>query len=128
METIDIKEVLKSIPKSDDTGNVEKDYDYVEIQLKKEQLREAKLKNAALEEENKGDSQDRDQRKEFAEKIFSFVSLYMFAVFFILFLSGGPGSFKLSDTVLVTLLGTTTANVIGTLIIVVKYLFSRNKK
>lgn len=128
METIDIREVLKSIPKSDDTGNVEKDYDNVEIQLKKEQLREAKLRNAALEGENIGDSQDRAQRKEFAEKIFSFVCLYMFSVFLILFLCGSPGSFKLSDTVLITLLGTTTANVIGILIIVVKYLFSRNNK
>ena len=128
METIDIREVLKGIPKSDDTGNVEKEYDTVEIQLKKEQLREAKLKNAALEGENIGDSQDRTQRKEFAEKIFSFVCLYMFSVFFILFLCGSPGNFRLSNSVLITLLGTTTANVIGILIIVVKYLFSRNNK
>ncbi len=104
------------------------DYDDVAKNIQQEELRRLKLDNDAKEGENIGDNQDRDQRKMFAEKIFSFVCLYMFAVFFILFLCGSPGSFKLSDTVLITLLGTTTANVIGILIIVVKYLFSRNNK
>ena len=125
---INIHDIINNIPKSDETGDVGKEYDNVDVQIKQEQLREAKLKNAALEEENKGDSQDRDQRKEFADKIFSFVCLYMFAVFFILFLCASPNSFCLSDSVLITLLGTTTANVIGILIIVVTYLFSRKKK
>lgn len=46
-----------------------------------------------------------------------------------LFLSGSEDSrFSLSDNVIITLLGTTTANVIGILVIVVTYLFSRKKK
>ena len=53
----------------------------------------------------------------------------MFFVFLILFLSGTETTnFNLSDNVLITLLGTTTANVIGILIIVVTYLFSRKRK
>lgn len=75
--------------------------------------------------EAKSKAQDIDMRKRYAEHIFTFVSLYMFGVFFILVLSGSPSSFKMSDTVLVTLLGTTTANVIGVLVIVAKYLFPK---
>lgn len=78
-------------------------------------------KMKALEIENK--AQDISMRRKYAEQIFTFVSLYMFGVFFILFLSGSPSSFRMSDSVLMTLLGTTTANVIGILVIVAKYLF-----
>lgn len=127
----DIKQVLDKIPNvnTDASVDVDKGYNNVHVELAKEQLREAQLKNEALAEENRGDSQDRDQRKEFAERIFSFVSIYMLFVFLILFLSGTETTnFKLSDNVLITLLGTTTANVIGILIIVVTYLFSRKKK
>ncbi len=127
----DIKKVLDEIPsiKTDASVDVDKGYTDVNIELAKEQLREARLKNEALEEENRGDSQDRDQRKDFAERIYSFAAIYMFGVFVILFLSGTETTnFKLSDNVLITLLGTTTANVIGILIIVVTYLFSRKKK
>ena len=127
----DIKKVLDEIPsiKTDASVDVDKGYTDVNIELAKEQLREARLKNEALEEENRGDSQDRDQRKDFAERIYSFAAIYMFGVFVILFLSGTETTnFKLSDNVLITLLRTTTANVIGILVIVVTYLFSRKKK
>ena len=86
----DIKKVLDEIPsiKTDASVDVDKGYTDVHIELAKEQLREARLKNEALEEENRGDSQDRDQRKDFAERIYSFAAIYMFGVFVILFLSG----------------------------------------
>lgn len=125
----EVKKVLGKISDTDDPVDVKEEFNDVESELKKERLREAQLKNEALEEENRGDSQDRNQRKEFAEHIFSFVSIYMFFVFLILFLSGTETTnFNLSDNVLITLLGTTTANVIGILIIVVTYLFSRKRK
>lgn len=73
----------------------------------------------------KNKAQDIELRRKYAEQIFTFVSLYMFAVFFIIILSGSPSSFKISDAVLITLLGTTTANVIGVLVIVAKYLFPK---
>lgn len=82
-----------------------------------------------LEIQNESDTQDRDQRKDFAERVYYFACVYMVFVFLILFLSGSTGThFKLNDTVLVTLLRTTTANVIGVFAIVVTYLFSRKKK
>lgn len=89
-----------------------------DIEARRQEARAKKIKN-------KGDEQDIDMRKQYAEQIFALVSLYMFAVFFILILPGSPSSFTMSDTVLVTLLGTTTANVIGVLVIVAKYLFPK---
>lgn len=130
MEKKSLADALKELAANvTEKSTVEKnDYDDVVKKIKQEEWRKLKLDNDAKEGENRGDSQDRDQRKLFAEKIFTFVSLYMFSVFFILVLCGSPSNFQLSDTVLVTLLGTTTANVIGILIIVVTYLFSRKKK
>lgn len=82
------------------------------------------IERALKVEEYKGKRQDREQRKDFAERIFSFLIWYMVVVGVILFLSGiTVNHFYLSDTVLVTLLGTTTANVIGIFIVVAKYLF-----
>lgn len=131
MRMENLKERLGRIPTSekDASANVGTEYEEVRIELIREQLREVKLRNEALEEENRGDSQDRGQRKDFAERIYSFASIYMFFVFLILFLSGSEHSkFSLSDNVIITLLGTTTANVIGILVVVVTYLFSRKKK
>lgn len=110
------------------SNNVKDEYEDVEIEIRKEELREHKLRNNAIEGENQGDAQDREQRKDFAERIFNFVSNYMVFVCIVLFLKAITPRFYLSDNVIMTLLGTTTANVIGILIIVVTYLFSRKRK
>ena len=125
-----LDELLKKMSETPDSPNVvERKYDDIEEKIKKEELRKLTLENEAREGENAGDNQDRAQRKEFADRIFSFVAMYMFFVGLVVFLCGHKfSSFNLSDTVLVTLLGTTTANVIGILIIVVTYVFSRKKK
>lgn len=126
---MNLNEKIRKVAGHYDSAHINKGkYDDVENRIIEEEYRKLKLENDAIEGNNISDSQDRDQRKDFAERIFSFVALYMFAVFFILILSGGPFNFRLSDNVLITLLGTTTANVIGILIIVVTYLFSRKKK
>lgn len=111
-----------------DEDEIEYGYKGIDIQIKKEQLRRIELENNAIEGENKGDAQDREQRKDFAERIFQFVCNYMIFVFMVLFLKAITPRFYLSDNVIITLLGTTTANVIGILIIVVTYLFSRKRK
>ena len=66
--------------------------------------------------------QDREQRKVFSLRIFSFICLYMFAAMTIVFLCGF-GLMRLSDAVIITLLTTTLAAVIGIFNFVVKYLF-----
>ncbi len=95
------------------------------VWLQKEYLEEKwKTENGLLAEKLESQKQDRSQRKDFAIRIFNFVSLYMFGVFFILILSGiSCNGFNLSDTVLVTLLGTTTATIIGVFNFVARYLF-----
>ncbi len=86
-----------------------------------------KTEISKLKEEIANIKQDRLQRKWLAERIFDFSSLYMFAVFFIIFMVASPNQFKLSDDVLNMLLGTTTANVLGILVIVATYFFAKNK-
>ena len=122
-----LRESLRNIHSGNDAPDVN-NREYRE-EYQKEVLREKRLKNDAQEEANRGDTQDRDQRKDFAESVFHFSAVYMAFVFLILFLSGTiDNGFHLSDSVLVTLLRTTTANVIGILAIVVTYLFSRKRK
>ncbi|EEY84116.1 hypothetical protein HMPREF0103_0060 [Bacteroides sp. 2_1_33B] len=127
----DLSKSLSNIKGSNDSPDVgtdeyKKEY---EAELLREELKEKKLRNEALAEENMGDAQDRDQRKDFADRIYFFVYVYMIFVFLILFLSGSKNSgFHLNDSVLSILLKTTTANVIGILAIVITYLFSRKKK
>ena len=75
--------------------------------------------------------QDRQQRKEFASKIFYFLCVYMIVVFVLLLFSGIHGQglcFHLDDKVLLTLLTTTTINMISIFIVVAKYLFPNKKK
>lgn len=69
--------------------------------------------------------QDREQRKQFSIWILGIVCVYLLIVLVLLYLTGFSLTI-LSDTVLVALLTTTTANVIGLLVIVARYLFPRN--
>lgn len=72
--------------------------------------------------ENK--KQNRNQRKSYANRLFWFLYAYMGLVFLVLLLCGfSLFGFNLSDTVLVALITTTTANVIGIFAFVVHYLF-----
>lgn len=128
-EEHEIIDALNSINRSDTPqAGVKRAYDNIEVRMKEEELKKARLLNEALEGANKSDTQDRGQRKKFAVAVFAFVALYMAAVLAILVIQGFCDGFNLSDPVLITLLGTTTANVIAVLVIVVTYLFNRNKK
>ena len=73
-------------------------------------------------EEIEGLKQDREQRKIFGYCIFGFMCLYMAASLVIVFLCG-YGAMILDVSVLITLLTTTLANVIGVFAFVAKYLF-----
>lgn len=73
-------------------------------------------------EEIEGIKQDREQRKIFGYIIFVFMSVYMAASITLVFLRG-YGRICLSDAVLITLLTTSLASVIGIFNFVAKYLF-----
>lgn len=66
--------------------------------------------------------QDRKQRRIFSYCIFGFMCVYMAAAIAIVFLCG-LGVMCLKESVLITLLTTTLANVIGVFNLVAKYLF-----
>lgn len=73
--------------------------------------------------------QKSNMRLVFAKNIFTLVCIYLVVVAFFLWQSGMTfRDFKLSDKVLITLLTTTSANIIGLLVFVVKYLFPEDKK
>lgn len=127
---MNLDDKLKKVSEASDSSDVsEKKYDDIEGRIKEQELRKLQLENDARKVENESESQNKQQRKDFAERIYSFASIYMLGVFLMLFISGTETiNFRLSDNVLITLLRTTTANVIGILVIVVTYLFSRKKK
>lgn len=69
--------------------------------------------------------QDIWARKKYAFRVFILVAFWITAVLGILILQGfAVCRFHLSDSVLLAAIGSTTANIIGILVIVVKYLFA----
>ncbi|HEY0009326.1 MAG TPA: hypothetical protein VGB55_11425 [Tepidisphaeraceae bacterium] len=71
--------------------------------------------------------QDIRERKAYADRIFRLISLWLAGVFWLVIAAGWTkGEFKLSDRVLITLLGATTASVIGLFVIVANYLFPKS--
>ena len=86
-----------------------------------------KLELLLKQEELFGRRQDREQRKEFAQSIFDCVMLYLFSTLLIVVFAGMKHGLVLSDGVMIALLTTASANVIGILLIVVRYLFHHHK-
>lgn len=85
---------------------------------------EKNINLALKQEELDGKRQDREQRKTFATWIFWMMCAYLVVVLGIV-IANGLCRLALSDTVIVTLLSTTTANVLGIFAFVAKYLFHR---
>lgn len=73
-------------------------------------------------EDLEGRKQDRKQRGEYANKIFVLLCVYLALVLLALFFSGF-GLTNTTDKVLMVLVTTATANVIGIFVFVAKYLF-----
>jgi hypothetical protein len=84
----------------------------LELQLLKAQIRK-------FEDDNQG-------RREFSRSIFTVTVIWMFLVLMIV-IQCANGKWHLSDSVLIALITTTTATVIGIFIIVANYLFNREK-
>ena len=75
------------------------------------------------------DQEDHEAKKDFSVRIFWLVLIWFFVVVAITVVHGfNAWDFALADSVLITLLSTTTANVIGMLIIVLNYLFKRRSE
>lgn len=109
-------------------ANVSLDNSGIDYQERLADLDSKRLENKLKKEELDGRKEDRRLRKTLSERIYTFATLYMFAIMGILLLCGLPINFSLTENVLITLLGTTTANVIGVLMVVATYYFYRTKK
>ncbi|HZH67039.1 MAG TPA: hypothetical protein VEY10_19270 [Flavisolibacter sp.] len=70
--------------------------------------------------------QDNEGRKVLRDAIFTVTVVWMLLVLLMVWHSGS-GKLKLSDSVLIALITTTTANVFGFLYVVVNYLYNRDK-
>ena len=88
------------------------------------------LENARITEFQKDSAQDRSERKTYAGRIFRLLIGWLCVVASILCLRGFSKLtfFNLSDAVLMTLIGSTTASVVGIFIIVAKYLFPQKTR
>lgn len=86
-------------------------------------IKNLELQNDKLSEEITVLKDDRSARKYYGVAIFSFVGLYILAVMVTLW-----STTKISDQVLITLLGSTSINIIGLLMGVVRYLFPPAKE
>ena len=78
--------------------------------------------------ENVGLAQDITARRKYAFRVFLLVIGWIIGIYLLLVFQGfGFRSFHLSDNILLAAIGSTTANIIGILLIIVKYLFSGRK-
>ena len=69
---------------------------------------------------------DTTARKDYAKKIFGLTCLWILGVYCLLLFQGfGYKSFRLSDSVILAAIGTTTANIIGVFLIVTRYFFPK---
>jgi hypothetical protein len=112
MENLELKNnIASAMEKSEETEA------YVAREL-------AKVKVNAKWIENQSRIQDIEQRKQFADKIYKLVSVYLVIVGILIVLNACPICFHISDVILGTILGTTTANILAIFHFVAKYLFS----
>jgi hypothetical protein len=94
------------------TEDIDRETKLVDLNIKKESL--------------ESDRQDRKERKNYADKVYRLIFGFLVIVLLIVIASGIKWlCFNLSDNVLITLLTTTSANVIGIFMIVMRYLFKQ---
>ena len=98
--------------------------------LTKETEAELKDLDVHAREDIKDRKQHRQQRKEYADKLLNLARLWLTAIAIIILAQGSLspwGIFNVSDNVLLGLIGGTTANILGLLLIITRDLFPRRK-
>ena len=71
--------------------------------------------------------QDIEERKKYAKRIFYTIGAWLMAVLLVVVFKGFTlFGFDVSDKVLITLISSTTINVLGLFFVVIRYLFQRN--
>lgn len=89
----------------------------LELEAKRENIRRVQIEN------NASDS-DITTKRRYGIWLLGIIALWLASVLAIISFTGA-GTFKLSDKILLTLIGSTTANLVGLLYIVVSHLFPK---
>lgn len=110
----------------DELKNVEKKPTFETDDLKKAEAQEKNLENRQKESEIKRFDQDTNHRGGLAIWAAVIVSIWLFCVLDIV--AKSKKEYDLSETIIVTLLTTTTLNVLGLMVIVLNDLFNKAKK
>lgn len=101
------------------------------IELKRLEVEYQRVKLARKQKELDNFQQDVDKREEYSNKLFRLISAWIFFVAVVVVIQGLFGNtclphwFSLNDSVLIALITTTTASIIGLFVIVAKYFFYR---
>ena len=104
--------------------SVEAEELYLEREAYEVEIERAQEENEQLKQQNEDLRQDRSQRKLFSILLFGLVAAWLVAVMIVIGFEGASETtFNLSDIVLTTLIGTTTASVLGLFLVVARYLF-----
>ena len=126
-ELLDLESLIASVREVEASRPSESDLS-ADIAIDAEQQEMQALANAKMEEGIFGLRQDRQERKKYASRFFCLVLAWFVAMTTMLFaeqLCGKPGEACLSDSVLMTALGTTTATIVSILAFVGRYLFKQ---
>ena len=111
-------ELLQESPPPDEEGHAQP---ALALALEKQSL-----ENARLGEQLQDLQQDRDQRRKYSDRLFRLIVTWLVAVGAVLLLHGFTDvRFALAVPVLTTLIGATTASVLGLFAIVANYLFPK---
>jgi hypothetical protein len=92
------------------------------------ELERLQLENAKLGAEVATLQQDREERKKYAHRVFCLMAAWLAAMIALVALAGFKTSwysFNLSDAVILAMIGSTTASVVGIFLIVATYLFPK---
>lgn len=122
------EDISKSIPVTSRVDVREANKEEKE-KLDKDQLQELRAKiieNDRLQANVDKIKDDNRNRRNLSRAILLTTILWMLLILFIVY-RAGQGKLNLSDTVLVALITTTTVNVFGFLLVVVNYLFNKDK-
>lgn len=127
---IDIDDIKQAEPIIDEPAELEcKTVEEFTWREKELDLRISEQKYLRTVHELKESQQNTELRKIYISRNFFLTCIWLTIVLIIILCQGfGVLHFNLHDSVLITLLSTTTANIIGVLVIVITYLFKNNHK
>lgn len=91
----------------------------------REEIKYLQLQNAKLQEEVHDTQQNRQQRVEYASKVFNLVCAWLYGLG-ILIMMDGAKMLALKEKVLIALITGTSINVIALMAVVIRYLFPQN--